>query len=134
MSASEKSSENQSGGNSSRPASDGTGNGGAVSPGTATEKKTVQSAKDTGEAAGGTLSALPAPFAEKTLAAVHAVRGTGGLVLTAVRTRKTLTGGTAVSAAAAAHRGVRPRAPGRTALARPALPAHRRPYLTRVEG
>ncbi|WP_411070321.1 hypothetical protein [Streptomyces sp. cmx-4-25] len=101
MSASEKSSENQSGGNSSRPASDGTGNGGAVSPGTATEKKTVQSAKDTGEAAGGTLSALPAPLAEKTLAAVHAVRGTGGLVLTAVRTRKTLTGGTAVSAAAA---------------------------------
>ncbi|MFE5731066.1 hypothetical protein ACFQ7A_09210 [Streptomyces sp. NPDC056528] len=101
MSASEKSSENQSGGNSSRPASDGTGNGGAASRGTAAEKKTVQSAKSTGEAAGGTLSALPAPLAEKTLAAVHAVRGTGGLVLTAVRTRKTLTGGTAVSAAAA---------------------------------
>ncbi|MFJ8659558.1 hypothetical protein [Streptomyces sp. NPDC093795] len=56
--------------------------------------------EESGEAAAGTLTALPAPLAEKTLAAVHAVRGTGGTLLTAVRARKAVSGSAAVSAAA----------------------------------
>ncbi|MFF5784829.1 hypothetical protein ACFY8P_07670 [Streptomyces sp. NPDC012693] len=52
-------------------------------------------------AATGTLTALPAPLAEKTMAAVHAVRGTGGTLLTVVRARKAVSGSAAVSAAAA---------------------------------
>ncbi|MEV7672008.1 GvpL/GvpF family gas vesicle protein [Streptomyces sp. NPDC088752] len=76
MSASEKSNENRPRGDGSGTPADGTGNSGA-------------------------LTALPAPLAEKTLAAAHAVRGAGGVVWTAVRDRKALTGSTAVGAAAA---------------------------------
>ncbi|AVH98829.1 MULTISPECIES: GvpL/GvpF family gas vesicle protein [Streptomyces] len=62
---------------------------------------TEKGSEGAGGAVAGTLTALPAPLAEKTLAAVHAVRGTGGLVWNAVRTRKALTGGTAAFGAAA---------------------------------
>ncbi|MFI9121260.1 GvpL/GvpF family gas vesicle protein [Streptomyces bikiniensis] len=81
MSASEK--------NSEKPAS--TGNAG----------KAENGSEGAGGPASGALSALPAPLAEKTLAAVHAVRGAGGLAWNAVRTRKALTGGTAAFGAAA---------------------------------
>ncbi|MFF1508484.1 hypothetical protein [Streptomyces sp. NPDC058326] len=57
--------------------------------------------EETEEKATGALTALPAPLAEKTLAAVEAVRGTGGTLVTAVRARKAVTGSAAVSAAAA---------------------------------
>ncbi|MFE5941657.1 hypothetical protein [Streptomyces sp. NPDC056480] len=52
----------------------------------------------------GTLTALPAPMAEKTLAAVRAVQGTvgrGGWIWSDPRTRKTLAGGAAAGTAAA---------------------------------
>ncbi|MFF5971120.1 hypothetical protein ACFY7C_06285 [Streptomyces sp. NPDC012769] len=88
MTASEKSNETPSRRNGSRAAS-------------ATAKKTVRAVEETGEAGTGTLAALPAPLAEKTLAAVHAVRGTGDMVWSAVRARKAVSGGAAVSAAAA---------------------------------
>ncbi|MGW9447571.1 hypothetical protein [Streptomyces sp. NPDC055632] len=111
MSASEKSNENQYRRNGSPFASDGTGNGGgtfraqagapAPTSSPARAGKTEKGAGETGEAVGGVLTALPAPLAEKTLAAVHAVRGTGGLVWTAVRSRKALTSGTAAVSAAA---------------------------------
>ncbi|MFE5834929.1 hypothetical protein ACFQ67_33580 [Streptomyces sp. NPDC056488] len=105
MSASEKSNENQYRRNGSSFASDGTRNGGgafrAQTGAEAPAGKTEKGAGETGEAAGGVLTALPAPLAEKTLAAVHAVRGTGGLVWTAVRSRKALTSGTAAVSAAA---------------------------------
>ncbi|WP_432126895.1 hypothetical protein [Streptomyces sp. bgisy082] len=105
MSASEKSNENQYRRNGSSFASDGTGNdsgtfraqAGVEAPAGKAEK----GAGETGEAVGGVLTALPAPLAEKTLAAVHAVRGTSGLVWTAVRSRKALTSGTAAVSAAA---------------------------------
>ncbi|MEW1901548.1 MULTISPECIES: hypothetical protein [unclassified Streptomyces] len=104
MSASEKSNENHYRRNGSSFASDGTRNGGtfrAQAGAEAPAGKTEKGAGETGEAAGGVLTALPAPLAEKTLAAVHAVRGTGGLVWTAVRSRKALTSGTAAVSAAA---------------------------------
>ncbi|MFF5923782.1 hypothetical protein ACFY8C_36485 [Streptomyces flavochromogenes] len=52
----------------------------------------------------GTLTALPAPMAEKTLAAVRAVQGTvgrGGWVWSDPRARKALAGGAAAGTAAA---------------------------------
>ncbi|MFB9556778.1 hypothetical protein [Streptomyces roseoviridis] len=88
MTASEKSNET-----SSRRTNSGTAS--------ATAKKTVRAVEETGEKGTGTLTALPAPLAEKTLAAVHAVRGTGDMLWTAVRARKGVTGSAAVSAAAA---------------------------------
>ncbi|MFC8290529.1 hypothetical protein ACFUJ0_32170 [Streptomyces sp. NPDC057242] len=105
MSASEKSNEGQYRWNGSSTASDGTGNGGgtlrtrtgAEAPAGTAEK----GAGETGEAVGGMLTALPAPLAEKTLAAVHAVRGTGGRAWTAVRSRKALSSGTAAVGAVA---------------------------------
>ncbi|MCX5232519.1 hypothetical protein ABZY16_07990 [Streptomyces sp. NPDC006553] len=52
----------------------------------------------------GTLTALPAPMAEKTLAAVQAVQGTvgrGGWIWSDPRARKALAGGAAAGTAAA---------------------------------
>ncbi|WP_159041665.1 hypothetical protein [Streptomyces aureus] len=59
---------------------------------------------DAGATVSGTLTALPAPMAEKTLAAMHAVRGTvgrGGWIWSDPRTRKALAGGAAAGTAAA---------------------------------
>ncbi|MFF5454899.1 hypothetical protein [Streptomyces sp. NPDC012950] len=89
MSAWEQSNEIRSRRNGPRTAPDGTGN----------------ATGETGGAVGGALAVLPAPLAEKTLAAVHAVRDTGGVVWTAVRTRKTLASGTAAAVGAAALTG-----------------------------
>ncbi|MFD3333675.1 hypothetical protein ACFWV1_13655 [Streptomyces sp. NPDC058700] len=101
MSASEKSNETPSGRNNSRAASESTGTRNGTSRASNAAKKTAQTAEKSGAAATGTLTALPAPLAEKTLAAVHAVRGTGGTLLTVVRARKAITSSAAVSAAAA---------------------------------
>ncbi|MFI8521104.1 hypothetical protein ACIGEZ_25280 [Streptomyces sp. NPDC085481] len=61
-------------------------------------------AADAEPTATGTLTALPAPVAEKTLAAVQAVQGTvgrGGWVWSDPRARKALAGGAAAGTAAA---------------------------------
>ncbi|KOX25479.1 MULTISPECIES: hypothetical protein [unclassified Streptomyces] len=101
MSASENNNESRSRWSGPHTASDGTGNGGGTGRGPAAAGKAAKGSGETGDAVGGTLAMLPAPLAEKTLAAVHAVRGTGGLVWTAVRTRKALASGTAAVGAAA---------------------------------
>ncbi|GGT16219.1 hypothetical protein [Streptomyces purpureus] len=101
MSASEKSNENPTRRNSSRTASNGAGTRSRTSRASDAAKKPVQAAEKTGNAATGTLTALPAPLAEKTLAAAQAVRGTGELLWTSVRDRKAVAGGTAAGASAA---------------------------------
>ncbi|WP_406864313.1 hypothetical protein ABZO31_29265 [Streptomyces sp. HUAS MG47] len=85
MSASEKRNENESRDSGSRAAFN----------------STVHALKDMEAAATGTLTELPAPLAEKTLAAVHAVRGTGGRLWRNLRARKALAGGGVACAAAA---------------------------------
>ncbi|MFC9293981.1 hypothetical protein ACFTWH_03525 [Streptomyces sp. NPDC057011] len=100
MTASEKSDNTKPGTGSSRRSS---------SNGTTTRQRaanaartTTESAADADETVSGTLTALPAPLAEKTQAAARAVRGSLGdlgHVWTAVRARKAVTavaaGGTA---------------------------------------
>jgi hypothetical protein len=101
MSASEKSNETPSGRNNSSAASESTGTRSRTGRASNAAKKTVHAVEKGEGAATGTLTALPAPLAEKTMAAVHAVRGTGGTLLTVVRARKAVSGSAAVSAAAA---------------------------------
>ncbi|WP_418960861.1 hypothetical protein [Streptomyces tritici] len=95
MSASEKTQNSQSRNGGSRAGSNGSGS---------TRGTAARAAKGTEDTITGTLTALPAPVAEKTQAAVHAVRGSvgpGGWVWTALRDRKALSGGAAAGTAAA---------------------------------
>ncbi|MEV8531777.1 hypothetical protein [Streptomyces sp. NPDC051211] len=80
------------------------------SNGTQSRSRAASAARDGAKAASktaddtaGTVTALPAPLAEKTAAAAKAVRGTvgrAGLIWTAVRARKALTAGAATAGAA----------------------------------
>lgn len=82
------------------------------SNGTKARSRTANAARDGAKAAssaasdtGGTLSALPAPLAEKTAAAAQAVRSTvgrAGWIWAAVRARKAVVAGSATAAVAAA--------------------------------
>lgn len=99
MSASEKSNNSNARSSSSRARSNsaGTGTRGRTTGKAGNAVKAVSDAKDETTA---TLTALPAPVAEKTLAAAQAVRGVvgpGGRLWSTLGARKALTGGTAAS-------------------------------------
>ncbi|MCX4659293.1 hypothetical protein [Streptomyces uncialis] len=88
MTASQKSSENNTRNGSTRTAT----------------KSAASAASDTTEKATGALTALPAPIAEKAYAATRAVGGTvgpGGRLWTVLGARKAVTSGASVASAAA---------------------------------
>ncbi|MFH7596392.1 hypothetical protein WDV06_14980 [Streptomyces racemochromogenes] len=96
MTASEKSDQAKTGTARSRSSSRGSSSGGGTAP--------VRAA-DAGEAVSGTLTALPAPLAEKTQAAATALRGSLGALgplWKAVRARKAVAAAAATGTAALA--------------------------------
>ncbi|MEU6880275.1 hypothetical protein [Streptomyces sp. NPDC046712] len=96
MSASEKTNNS----NARTSGSNTSGSRGRTTRGSGNAVKAVSDAKDETTA---TLTALPAPMAEKTLAAAQAVRGVvgpGGWLWTTLRARKGVAGGTVASTAA----------------------------------
>lgn len=101
MSAWEQNHENPSRRNGSPRSSELIGTRDSTRHGSDGTAKTGQAVKETEEAAGRSLAALRAPIAEKGLAAVHAVRGGGARLWTAVRVRRAAVGGTIMGAAVA---------------------------------
>ncbi|MFF3320149.1 hypothetical protein ACFYV5_32270 [Streptomyces sp. NPDC003035] len=102
MSASEKTTNSNTRSGGSRAGSNGSGTRERTTRGTDNATKAVSDAKDETATM---LSALPAPVAEKTLAAAQAVRGVvgpSGWLWGALRARKALAGGTVASTAALA--------------------------------
>ncbi|WP_329112171.1 hypothetical protein [Streptomyces sp. NBC_01353] len=100
MSASEKSNNSNARSGGSRAGSNGSGTRERAARGSG---DAVKAASDAKEETTATLTALPAPIAEKTLATAQAVRGVvgpGGWLWAALRARKGLAGGSAASTVA----------------------------------